>query len=112
MPFVPAPQPCWLILIEDEWVGCGACRVGALRRAELVWAEEIEWGAVHDGPPVVVRADGLCVTVTCAGCGVWWVDGCGHAGHEAGMVDALSAAADDGWVGDWCPACVAAELMP
>lgn len=111
MPFVPAPQPCWLILIEDEVVGCGACRVRAVRRAELIWQEEIEQGAVHDGPPTVLHADGLCVTVCCSVCGEWWLAG-EHPAHAADMADALRGVLAEGWWGDVCPACVSAESIP
>lgn len=113
MPFTSAPQPCWLILIEGEWVGCGACRSRALGLAGLIWGEEIEQGAVDVPPPVIVRADGLCVLLACSGCGVWWMgEGGGHAVHSVCMVDALKDAGEDGWVGDVCPECFAAELMP
>lgn len=112
MPFVPAPQPCWLVLIEGEWVGCGACHGRAAWLAERVWAEEIEAGAQTEGPPVIRRADGYCVLLSCSGCGEWWLAGDGQAVHSAGMVEALKDAAEDGWLGDVCPACVAAELMP
>ncbi|MFG1846830.1 hypothetical protein [Micromonospora carbonacea] len=112
MPFVPAPQPCWLILAEDDWLGCGACWGRATALAAVVWAEELAAGAVMDGPPVVRLSDGYCVLLSCSGCGEWWAAEDGMAVHSAEMVEALKGAFEDGWVGDVCPACQAAELMP
>ncbi|MFF0822466.1 hypothetical protein ACFYUR_19055 [Micromonospora haikouensis] len=112
MPFLPVPQPCWLILIEGDWVGCGTCYGRAVWLSERIWVEELELGAVASGPPVIVRADGLCVLVSCSGCGAWWAGEGGMAVHSAGMVEALRDGLEDGWVGDVCPACRAAELMP
>ncbi|MFI1194124.1 hypothetical protein ACH4T9_12815 [Micromonospora sp. NPDC020750] len=112
MPFVPAPQPCWVILVEGDWVGCGACHGRAVALAAVIAAEEAAAGAQVDGPPVIRRADGYCVLLTCSGCGEWWLDEAGMAVHSAGMVDALKGAVECGWVGDACPACQAAELMP
>lgn len=112
MPFEPTPQPCWLILVEGDWLGCGSCWGKAVRLAELIWAEEIELGARYEGPPVIQRADGCCVLVCCSGCGEWWATEGGQPVHSASMVEALRGAAEDGWLGDVCPACQAAELMP
>ncbi|WP_229402591.1 hypothetical protein [Micromonospora okii] len=111
MPFLPAPRPCWLILIEGDRVGCGACWGQATTLAAEVWAEELEAGAKADGPPVIERADGLCVLLACHGCGERAL-AFGRPAHWAGMVDALKDAAERGWVGDACPACIAADLMP
>lgn len=112
MPFVPAPQPCWLILIEDDWAGCGACRDRAAALAAVIAAEEAVAGAQAEGPAVIRRADGLCVQMSCQGCGEWWLDVDGTPVHYAGMVAALKDAVEHGWVGDVCPACVSSDLMP
>lgn len=69
-------------------------------------------GARHEGPPVIQRADGYCVRVRCSGCGAWHAGENGVPAHSASMVEALQSAAEDGWLGDVCPACQAAELMP
>lgn len=113
MPFVPAPRPCWLILAEGDWLGCGRCWGRAVWLAERIWADELAAGAQPEGPPVIRRAEGLCVQVRCSGCGVWWADEeTGAPLHQPFLVDLWKACGEDGWVGDWCPACQRAELMP
>ncbi|MEU8334754.1 hypothetical protein [Micromonospora tulbaghiae] len=114
MPFQPAPQPCWLVLVEGDWRGCGDCRGQAEAVAELVRLDEIADGAVYgDSPPVVVYSGGLCVVVACAGCGELWRDPeSGAVVHCASMVEALAGVLDEGWAGDVCPACRAADAMP
>lgn len=111
MPFQPTPQPCWLILIEGDWVGCGADYSQAVRLARRIAAEEAAHGAQAVDLPMIRPADGYCVLVSCSGCERWWTSEDGMAVHSAGMVEALKEAAGDGWAGDVCPACRLTELL-
>ncbi len=113
MPFQPAREPCWLILAEDDWLGCGRDFHADVWLAARVWGDEIAAGAHTNGPPVLRRADGLCVQVLCAGCGRWLADWETAAPlHGPTAADVLVLAAENGWVGERCPACVAAEATP
>jgi len=111
MPFQPAPQPCWLILAEEDWLGCGRAFDAAVWLAARVWGEEIAAGAQTEGPPVLRRADGLCVQVLCAGCGRWLADPETAAPlHGLSVPDVLALAAEHGWAGERCPSCRRASV--
>ncbi|MEU0078472.1 hypothetical protein ABZY58_11300 [Micromonospora tulbaghiae] len=112
MPFAIRPQPCWLVLQEGDWLGCGRCWGRAVWLAAQLWGEELAAGAVTEGPPVIVRAETPCVEMCCVRCGAWWVDPVsGLRLHGVSEGEARSAAVVDGWVGEVCPECVAAAGM-
>ncbi|MFG2046077.1 hypothetical protein ACGFIW_01435 [Micromonospora sp. NPDC048935] len=113
MPFNRAPQLCWLVLAEGDWLGCGATVDDAVWLAAKVWAQEIAGGAVPDGPPYLSQAVELCVELRCAGCGGVFTDPLtGGPAHGESEVAVVALAGEHGWVGERCPACVAAEGTP
>lgn len=106
MPYVDAPHPCWIITVEGDRLGCGASLRDAVWLAAEVWAEELLAGAVCQVVPAVILWPVPCVRVCCEGCGRWLADGVsGDPLHCGSQVAAVSAADDQGWWGDVCPAC-------
>jgi hypothetical protein len=104
MPFLIASQPCWVIRIEGDRLGCGASFSGAVRHAGKEWEREIKKGAVAVLPPTVTRdpAD-RCVLLRCAHCGVPCTDDEGFVLHTDSVADAVETAEEWGWVWDVCP---------
>ncbi|WP_328344692.1 hypothetical protein [Micromonospora sp. NBC_00421] len=110
MPFMPALEPCWLIEMEGDWLGCGRDFDRAVRLAAAIWGDEMQAGAVTVGPPTLRRADLPCVQLLCEGCGRWLADPQTLAPlHGVTGADVLALAVGDGWVGERCPACQPAE---
>ncbi len=113
MPFVPAREPCWLIEQEGDWLGCGRDFPRAVRLAAAIWGDELAAGAKTVGPPVLRRADLVCVQLLCDRCGRWLADPQTLAPlHGVTEADVLVLAQEDGWVGERCPVCLMAERMP
>lgn len=111
MPFKPAADRCWLILQEGDWLGCGRTPDRAVWLAAKIWGDEIAEGAQTVGPPVIRRADGLCVQVLCERCGRWLADPETAAPlHGESEAAVLALAAEYGWVGERCPACRLASV--
>ncbi|SCF42248.1 hypothetical protein GA0070563_11256 [Micromonospora carbonacea] len=106
MPFLPAPQPCWLIEQEGDWLGCGRDWNLAVWLSVRVWGDELAAGAQTVGPPVIRRADGLCVQLLCEACGRWLADPETLAPlHGMSRDDVLGLASEYGWMGERCPGC-------
>ncbi|MFY1595543.1 hypothetical protein [Micromonospora sp. WMMD737] len=99
------PEPCWMLAVDDQaddgdWHSLGGDGSDLLVEWAGLWTD-----VPAAGTPVPLPELGAapCVLLACSGCGVALGEGEGD--HFPSEVEALLAAAEDGWAGEWCPAC-------